>query len=246
MRREYDVDGGHWNMVESPDGLGPDPDEWDRVIARQRDFFAERGPAGRVEDLRLRRAGRPRRATRAMPASSRRTTRRSSSARPRPWPPRTSTCPTGSSCGPPTPTRTSRGCRTMLEAVWGKEQAWVTDSLLPRWRRRAGSMDVVVVEESREGPVLCAARARVRRERVHRALGRLDPRRVARPRPLPRDPAAPRPARPRARQGLRPRRRLARLRADPAPPRPAPGRDDDPYVFDPRSLTRACPRTLTG
>ena len=43
IRREYDVDGGQWNMVESPDGLGPDPDAYDAVIARQRDFFADRG-----------------------------------------------------------------------------------------------------------------------------------------------------------------------------------------------------------
>ena len=43
IRREYDVDGGHWNMVESPDGLGPDPEAYDAVIARQRDFFAARG-----------------------------------------------------------------------------------------------------------------------------------------------------------------------------------------------------------
>jgi hypothetical protein len=43
IRREYDLDGGQWNMVESPDGLGPDPDVFDAVIARQRDFFADRG-----------------------------------------------------------------------------------------------------------------------------------------------------------------------------------------------------------
>ena len=30
-------------MVESPDGLGPDPAAYDAVIARQRDFFAARG-----------------------------------------------------------------------------------------------------------------------------------------------------------------------------------------------------------
>ncbi|MEO6998240.1 MAG: GNAT family N-acetyltransferase, partial [Terracoccus sp.] len=48
--------------------------------------------------------------------------------------------------------------RTLQEAVWGHEQAWVTGSLLPDWLTRRSTMDVVVVEESREGPVLCAAR----------------------------------------------------------------------------------------
>ena len=47
----------------------------------------------------------------------------------------------------------------MLEVVWGEYQAWVTSTRCCPVACRAASMDVVVVEESREGPVLCAARA---------------------------------------------------------------------------------------
>ena len=69
VRREYDVDGGHWNMVESPDGLGPDPDAGTRHRAAAR-LLRRAGPAGRVEDLRLRRAAPTSASGSWLPASS--------------------------------------------------------------------------------------------------------------------------------------------------------------------------------
>ena len=158
VRREYELDGGHWNMIESPDGLGPNPDEWDGVIARQRDFFAERGL--RVEwktydydapaDLgeRLVDAGFVKEDDEALILGEA-----------APLAAQDLKLPDGVVVRAADCDEDFARMAAMLEVVWGEPQAWAVDSLLPRWRAEPASMDVVVVEESREGPVLCAARA---------------------------------------------------------------------------------------
>ncbi|NUR80372.1 MAG: GNAT family N-acetyltransferase [Dermatophilaceae bacterium] len=158
VRREYEVDGGRWNMIESPDGLGPDPDQWDAVIARQRDFFAERGL--RVEwktydydepaDLgeRLVRAGFVKEDDEALVLGEA-----------EPLAGQQIELPEGVVVRAADSEADFERMAAMLEVVWGEPQAWVVYSLLPRWQVEPGVMDVVVVEESREGPVLCAARS---------------------------------------------------------------------------------------
>ena len=155
VRKQYDLDpAGHFAMVESPDGLGEEPDA---VIAGVRDFFAARGQ--RVEwktydydepaDLgeRLVTAGFVREDDEALVLGEA-----------APLADQDVELPAGVAV------RAADGyddfvrIRTMSETVWGEEHAWVTESLYPDWVARPGSMDVVVVEESRDGPVLCAAR----------------------------------------------------------------------------------------
>ena len=227
IRREYDVDGGQWNMVESPDGLGP-----------QRDFFADRGlqvewktydydePADLGE--RLLRAGFVKEDDEALILGEA-----------APLAAQDIRLPDGVTVRAAATEDDFARIRTMLEAVWGKEQSWVTESLLPTWQRDPRAMDVVVIEESQEGPV--RGPERVRRERLHGPVGWLDARRVAGPRPLPRDPAPPGAARARPRQGLRARRRLAGLRADPASAGPAPSGDDDSLRLPPPRHLSWCP-----
>ena len=157
-QRPIEIDGGHWNMIESPDGLGPNPDEWDGVIARQRDFFADRGL--RVEwktydydepdDLgaRLERAGFVKDDDEALILGEA-----------APLAAQDLALPDGVIVRAADSDEDFERMRAMLEEVWGEPQGWVVDSLLPRWSGEPASMDVVVVEESREGPVLCAARS---------------------------------------------------------------------------------------
>ena len=170
VRREYEVDGGHWNMIESPDGLGPDPEQWDAVIARQRDFFAERGL--RVEwktydydepaDLgeRLVRAGFVKEDDEALILGEA-----------EPLAAQDIELPDGVVVRAADSEADFERMAAMLEMVWDEPQAWVVDSLLPRWQVEPGSMDVVVVEESREGPVLCAARSEYDTSRFTRRWG---------------------------------------------------------------------------
>jgi hypothetical protein len=158
VRREYEVDGGRWNMIESPDGLGPDPEQWDAVIARQRDFFAERGL--RVEwktydydepaDLgeRLVRAGFVKEDDEALILGEA-----------EPLATQDIELPDGVVVRAADSEADFERMAALLETVWGEPQPWVVDSLLPRWQVEPGAMDVVLVEESREGPVLCAARS---------------------------------------------------------------------------------------
>jgi hypothetical protein len=158
VRREYELDGGHWNMVESPDGLGPDPAEWDAVIARQRDFFAERGL--RVEwktydydepaDLgeRLVRAGFVKGDDEALVLGEA-----------APLAAQDPRLPEGVVVRLADSEDDFPRIARMLEQVWGRPADWVVDALLPSWLREPAGMDVVVVEEAREGPVLCAARS---------------------------------------------------------------------------------------
>ncbi len=158
IRRHYDLEAaGHFAMIESPDGLGDDPASYEAVIAKQRDFFAARGQ--RVEwktydydepgDLgdRLVRAGFVAEQEEALilgeasPLAEQRVE-----------------LPDGVVVRPADRPDDFVRIRTLQETVWGHAQAWVTESLLPEWLIRRHTMDVVVVEQSREGPVLCAAR----------------------------------------------------------------------------------------
>ena len=155
VRRHYDLDpAGHFAMVESPDGLGEDPDG---LIARVRDFFAERGQ--RVEwktydydepaDLgeRLEAAGFVREDDEALILGEAAPLAAQELHLPEGVVVRAADC-----------FEDFVRFRTMSETVWGEDHAYVTDSLYPDWLAKPESMHVVVVEESREGPVLCAAR----------------------------------------------------------------------------------------
>lgn len=155
VRKQYDLDpAGHFAMVESPDGLGDDPDG---LIARVRDFFAERGQ--RVEwktydydppaDLgeRLVAAGFVPEDDEALILGEAAPLARQDID-----------LPDGVVVRAADDFADFARIRTMTETVWGGDQAWVTESLYPDWLARPESMDVVVIEESRDGPVLCAAR----------------------------------------------------------------------------------------
>ncbi|MEO7447912.1 MAG: GNAT family N-acetyltransferase [Humibacillus sp.] len=158
VRREYALAGGHWNMIESPDGLGPDPTEWESVVARQRDFFAARGqqvewktydydePA-ELPSLLLK-VGFSQEDDEALILGEA-----------APLAEQEVRLPEGVTVRAADSDEDFARMQQMLEVVWGSEQSWVTDSLLPTWRARGRAMDVVVIEEDRDGPVLCAARA---------------------------------------------------------------------------------------
>jgi len=158
VRRQYDLDPtGHFAMIESPDGLGPDPAAYDAVIARQRDFFAARGQ--RVEwktydydepaDLgeRLLAAGFVKEDDEALILGQA-----------APLAAQEITLPDGVVVRAADSFEDFVRIRRMSETVWGDDHSWVTESLYPDWVARPDAMDVVVVEESREGQVLCAAR----------------------------------------------------------------------------------------
>jgi hypothetical protein len=158
VRRQYDLDpAGHFARIESPDGLGPDPAAYDAVIARQRDFFAARGQ--RVEwktydydepaDLgeRLAAAGFVKEDDEALILGEA-----------APLAAQEIALPPGVAVRAADSFEDFVRMREMSETVWGDDHSWVTESLYPDWVARPDAMDVVVVEESREGPVLCAAR----------------------------------------------------------------------------------------
>lgn len=158
VRRWYDLDpAGHFAMIESPDGLGPDPAAYDSLIARQRDFFAARGQ--RVEwktydydepaDLgeRLVAAGFVREDDEALILGEA-----------APLAAQEIALPEGVVVRAADSYEDFERIRLMSETVWGEDQSWVTESLYPDWVARPELMDVVVVEQTREGPVLCAAR----------------------------------------------------------------------------------------
>lgn len=160
VRREYAADpgSGGWNMIESPQGLGPDPAAYDSVIARQREFFAARGQ--RVEwktydydepaDLpqRLVRAGFVAEDPEALILGDA-----------KPLAAQEISLPDGVTVRAADERADFERMRVMTETVWGEPAEWVTTSLADRWEREPESVDVVLVEESRDGPVLCAARS---------------------------------------------------------------------------------------
>ncbi len=145
-------------MIESPEGLGGDPAAYGAVIERQRDFFAARGQ--KVEwktydydepaDLgqRLLAAGFVAEDDEALILGEAGPLAEQDLALPPGVVVRLADC-----------FADFQRIRTLQEEVWGEEHDWVTESLAPDWARDPDSMDVVVAEESREGPVLCAARS---------------------------------------------------------------------------------------
>jgi hypothetical protein len=145
-------------MIESPDGLGPNVEEYDPIIARQRDFFAARGQ--RVEwktydydppaDLgqRLVAAGFVPQEPEALILGLA-----------EPLAAQAISLPAGVVMRAADSLADFERMRVMTETVWNEDASWVTGSLARRWQADPTSMDVVLVEESRDGPVLCAARA---------------------------------------------------------------------------------------
>ena len=175
-------------MVECPEGLGDDPDHW---VARQVDFFGGRGAAGGVEDLRLRRAGRPPRA-----AGARRVRPRGRGRAPRPVRDLVHDVdlPDGVLRDIEADDDWER-VRVMVDAVWGRDSSWVNDSLRAEQRARPDLMTAAVVEDVATGSVLSYAVLGAHRgHRVRRAVGRLDPAGVAAAWALPRARQPPGPA----------------------------------------------------
>lgn len=159
IRRHYDLDpAGLFAMIESPDGLGDDPEAYDTVIAAQRDFFAARGQCvewktydyDEPADLRARlsAAGFVAQEPEALLLGDA-----------TPLAEQPVVVPDGVVVRPVDDPDDFRRIRALQEAVYVKDHAWVTESLLPDWQARPQTMDVVVAEETRQGPVLCAARS---------------------------------------------------------------------------------------
>lgn len=159
VRREYSAGPvGHWNMVESPLGLGPDPATHDAVIERQRDFFAGRGqqvewktydydePADLPE--RLVRAGFVAEEPEALILGDA-----------SPLAAQAISLPAGVIVRAADGFEDFARMRAMSEVVWSRDASWITEGLHRRWAQDPTRMDVVVIEESRQGPVLCAARS---------------------------------------------------------------------------------------
>ena len=154
VHRTYPPDAAeHGAMVECPEGLGDDPDHW---IARQVEFFGGRGPAGGVEDLRLRRAGRPARAAACGPGSSPRTPRSCCSAG-APTSCTTSTCPTGTRLREIASDEDWERVRVSVDAVWGEDTSWVNDALRAEQRRDPDLLTAAVVEDAATLEVLSYA-----------------------------------------------------------------------------------------
>lgn len=158
VRRHYDLDpAGHFAMIESPHGLGDDPAAYDAVIARQRDFFEARGQ--RVEwktyDYDEPRDLAERLVAAGFVADDDEALLLGEAA---PLAGQQIVLPEGLVVRAADSLDDFERIRVLQEAVWQRAQAWVTESLLPDWVARPHTMDVVVVEESRSGPVLCAAR----------------------------------------------------------------------------------------
>ena len=158
IRRHYDLDpSGHFAMIESPDGLGDDPAASDALIAAQRDFFAARGQRvewktydyDRPADLgeRLVAAGFVAEDDEALILGEA-----------APLAAQQIVLPDGVTVRAVDDEADFGRIRVLQEAVYGTDQANVTESLLPDWLARPHTLDLVVVEESRQGPVLCAAR----------------------------------------------------------------------------------------
>ena len=158
VRREYALDPSIPATVESPRGLGPDPAAYDEVIRAHRDFFRARGQElewktyddDEPADLgaRLLAAGFTREDDEALmlgPA--------------RPLAEQDVRLPVGVVVRPADGLEDFRRIGELYLRVWGQSPAWTSRSLYDRWRSDPESLDVVVAEGSRQGPVLCAARA---------------------------------------------------------------------------------------
>lgn len=158
VRREYGLDPGKHATVDCPKGLGPDPAAYDAVVAAQRDFFAGRGQVlewktydyDEPKDLgaRLLAAGFVEEDDEALILGEA-----------RPLAEQEIVLPEGVTVRAVDGKEDFERIRDLYRRVWGDDPAWVSGSLYERWLAQPETVDVVVVEESREGPALCSARS---------------------------------------------------------------------------------------
>lgn len=153
VRRRYPVQpGSSYCMVESPEGLGDDPEHW---IARTTAFFADRGE--RVEwktysydqptDLgeRLQRNGFQKEDVEALLLGE-------SAALVHEV-----TLPPGVTLREADSADDYRRIHDLMQSIWGPRDGDMTEELRREKEDDPASLDIVLVEEDREGPVLCAA-----------------------------------------------------------------------------------------
>lgn len=158
VRREYGIDPAKHATVDSPEGLGPDPAAYDAIIAAQRDYFAARGQQlewktydyDEPADLgaRLLAAGFVKEDDEALILGEA-----------APLAAQEIVLPEGVVVRAVDRRADFDRIRALYRRVWGDDPAWVSGSLYERWVAQPETVDIVVVEESREGPVLCSARS---------------------------------------------------------------------------------------
>lgn len=158
IRREYSVDPTGYATIESPDGLGGDPAAYGMVIARQRDFFAARGQEVEWKTFDY---DEPRDLGALLEAAG--FTREDDEAlvlgETAPLAGQDLDLPDGLVIRPADGKADFDRISDLYRRVWGDVPAWVSSSLFERWQASPETVDVVVVEESRGGPVLCSARS---------------------------------------------------------------------------------------
>jgi hypothetical protein len=158
IRRVYGLDPAKHATVDCPTGLGPDPAAHDALVARQRDFFRARGQElewktydyDEPADLgaRLLAAGFVKEDDEALLLGEA-----------RPLAEQQVVLPEGVLVRAVDSREDFDRIRDLYRRVWGDDPAWVSGSLYERWVAQPETVDVVVVEESREGPALCSARS---------------------------------------------------------------------------------------
>lgn len=153
VRRRYpQTPGASYCMVESPDGLGDDPDHW---IARTADFFAGRGE--RVEwktysydqpvDLgeRLSRNGFQPEEPEGLLLGEAATLVHDVDL------------PNGLTMREASSAQDYQRIHELMQTIWGPRDSDMTDELRREKDGNPASLDIVLVEEDRDGPVICAA-----------------------------------------------------------------------------------------
>lgn len=158
IRREYGIDPTRHATVDCPEGLGPDPAAHDGIIAAQRDFFRERGQElewktydyDEPRDLgaRLTAAGFVKEDDEALILGEA-----------RPLAEQEINLPDGLVVRAVDGKGDFDRIRHLYRRVWGDDPTWISGTLYERWQAQPETMDVVVIEQSREGPVLCSARS---------------------------------------------------------------------------------------
>lgn len=158
IRREFEIDPTKHATVDCPLGLGADPAAYDSLIARQRDFFRERGQEfewktydyDEPHDLgaRLTAAGFVKEDDEALILGQA-----------RPLAEQDINLPDGLDVRAVDGKDDFDRIRHLYRRVWDDDPAWVSGTLFERWEAQPETMDVVVIEESRDGPVLCSARS---------------------------------------------------------------------------------------
>ncbi|WP_353510423.1 GNAT family N-acetyltransferase [Intrasporangium sp.] len=158
IRREYGIDPTKHATVDCPVGLGADPAAYGSLIARQRDFFRARGQElewktydyDEPRDLgaRLIAAGFVKEDDEALILGEA-----------LPLAEQDLSLPDRLVIRAVDRKDDFDRIRDLYRRVWGDDPAWISGTLYERWEAEPGSIDVVVIEESRDGPVLCSARS---------------------------------------------------------------------------------------